>query len=158
MSDTQVAVDTLMAGLTRRLAALKPGTRRVIGRFQLPTVEEGYKRCYDQMERRGNNAGLRAIVLEAFGGPCPLCMIPFIQSKRGHWEPGCRCFRQCFKTELSRLRPGWKTRGCGRFMVEEKLRNLNHCLRCFGDPVDMEEADADPGRRKPRRSARAKDD
>ena len=105
-------------------------------------VESGYQRCVAEYQRRGNTAGLRTLELERHGGKCHYCDKLFREVKvdnlYGHFSyfiPGCNCYKQCVTTELWD-HPEILIDGCGRWMVEERFRNLTHCLRCYGDPED----------------------
>jgi hypothetical protein len=104
------------------------------------TVEACYQRC---ITRRKNTAGLRALELERHGGQCHYCDKLFrevkIDTRFGQFSyfiPGCDCYKQCVVTEVYH-HPEILIDGCGHWMVEERFRNLSHCLNCWGDPEEI---------------------
>jgi hypothetical protein len=86
---------------------------------------------------------LQAVRLEVKGGPCPLCGTQFkkreVRNPWGHfdfYEPACHCFKKCTRVRYT-LKGGRKitTVGCGKWLTEEKLLDINQCTSCAAEIV-----------------------
>ena len=115
------------------------------GYIEESMVEVAYQACVKEYTAKGNTAGLKALELERKGGLCHYCDTPFqevvVDSQYGHFsyfEPSCQCFKRCLKTPIEDRNPK-HTEGCGRWMVEERFRNLTLCLRCYGETREHKE-------------------
>jgi hypothetical protein len=95
-------------------------------------LEEGFQESVKVYTEKGNTAALKALELERKGGYCMYCDKPYklVEVKNrfsdmAYYEPTCKCYKRC--------------PACGRFMVEERFRNLVECLNCYGEPRPKKE-------------------
>lgn len=74
-----------------------------------------------------------AATLERRGGPCPICGVEFnvvfVDNKYGcfhYYQPSCLCFKRCEWIQF----PHGKVKGCGRWLIAERLAGIDYCTSC----------------------------
>lgn len=102
-------------------------------------VEKGYQRCLE-----GHELVARVATLERRGGPCPVCGVPFnlviVDNKFGqfdYYQPSCRCYKRCESVKIREKKKDGsygrllgEVEGCGRWLIAEKLTNIDYCTSC----------------------------
>jgi len=138
----------------KSLAPWKP-----VGKTTDPMVEEAYREYVGYLTKKGDVAALKAIELERVGGPCHYCNVPFkrVEVKNSHgdfamFEPACHCYKRCDRVVYEATvdkdgKPVAETK-CGRWMVEERFKNLSRCIVCYGEPrKEVPRKESSPRRR-----------
>jgi len=126
-------------------------------RFDDAAVERGYRLFVEREEKRGDVAALKALEMERRGGPCHYCGVPFAEVKVNnryaefsYFEPACHCYKRCQEIVTEACLDDDKNPvpavRCGRWMVEERFKELSLCIACHGEP--RKEEKREPKKRK----------